>query len=348
MNTRIKSALNQIKAEDTLLTETEEYLREVLTKEQNSKGIKFSKDKLFFMKKMAIAIVFIIVFLSGSTGAYAYYKTPVSYLSLDINPSIELGVNAFYKVVKVEGYNDDGEKMLEGIDVTGLNVEEAVKTLVETATYNGYIADDGSTVISLTTETDDSKTSTKLEINSEAGANQALKENGKIAVIHKDNVPFALNGEAKALGVTAGKLNIIRKLQSVEPTATVDEYKNKSVKNIMKSIQENIKNENNVNEEDEGNSENKSSENKTDDRNMEEKNVETENKTEDSNVESKNEGTVNKQEDNTVEKNNQGTVNKEQNSIVDKKEDKYTNKNNEGASEEKDKSIDNGNKNNRK
>lgn len=95
--------------------------------------------------KRKIAIITSVVFLvvaGGSTGAYAYYKTPVSYLSLDINPSVELGVNAFDKVVEGTGYNADGERILEGIDVEGSNVTEAVKTLITSATDNGYIEED--------------------------------------------------------------------------------------------------------------------------------------------------------------------------------------------------------------
>ena len=247
MITRFKSALNQIKAEDELISRTEKYLKHSLEKEEESNFSKFINWRLFNMnKKLIVAACLAVLVVGGSgTGAYAYYKTPVSYLSLDINPSVELGVNSFDKVVEVEAYNEDGEKILEGVDVLGSNVSDAVNTLVSSAADNGYIAEDGSTVVSVTSETDNTNTATELETEAENGANKALEESEKEAVINKDNVALARRDEARALGITPGKLNLINKLQAVDPTATVEMYKDASVKDIMKSIKNNKGNVNN-------------------------------------------------------------------------------------------------------
>ena len=203
--------------------------------------------------KKKIAIITGAAFLlvaASSTGVYAYYKTPVAYLSLDINPSVELGVNAFDKVVTVEGYNDDGEKIIEGIDVTGSNVTEAVETLIESVADNGYIVEDGSTVISLTSETDNPDIAAEIQNDAEEGANSALEDKDGIAVVQTDNVSLSMNEEARALGITPGKLNLIKKLQTVDPTVTVEQYKDSSVKNIMKTIK-NIREQSEVKNKDE-------------------------------------------------------------------------------------------------
>lgn len=203
--------------------------------------------------KKKIAIITGAAFLlvaASSTGVYAYYKTPVAYLSLDINPSVELGVNAFDKVVTLEGYNDDGEKIIEGIDVTGSNVTEAVETLIESAADNGYIVEDGSTVISLTSETDNPDIAAEIQNDAEEGANSALEDKDGIAVVQTDNVSLSMNEEARALGITPGKLNLIKKLQTVDPTVTVEQYKDSSVKNIMKTIK-NIREQSEVKNKDE-------------------------------------------------------------------------------------------------
>ena len=241
MITHFKSALNKIEAEEELVSRTEEYLRNALNESQEVKNVKVTKGSLFSLnKKLVVAFCLVFLFVTGgSTGAYSYYKTPVSYLSIDINPSVELGVNKFGKVVTVEGYNDDGKKILEGIDVTGVNVTDAVKLVIESADSNGYIDSDGSTVIAVTSETDDPSTATKIQDAAEEGVNQVLEENGKTAVVYKENVSLSLNKEAKELGVTAGKLNLIKKLQEVDETATVEQYKDVSVKEIVRTIQDN-------------------------------------------------------------------------------------------------------------
>jgi hypothetical protein len=191
-------------------------------------------------KKIAMIISVVFLFVAGgSTGAYAYYKTPVSYLSLDSNPSVELGVNAFGEVVKAESYNVDGEKILNGIEVTGLNVKEAVKNLIESVADNGYIADDGSTIISLTAETNNINRGMNIENDAECGADAALQNTYRNAYIQTDNVSLSMNEEARVLGITPGKLNLIKKIQSLDPTVTVEQYKDSSVKNIMKTIKDN-------------------------------------------------------------------------------------------------------------
>ena len=379
MITHFKSALNQIEAEEILVCKTEDYLRETLIKKQKSNAIKCSKYSLFAMNKFAIAVAFLVVFFGGGTGAYAYYKTPVAYVSLDINPSVELGVNAFNKVVKVEGYNDDGEKILIGIDVKGASVAEAIKTLIASANDNGYISDDGSTVISLTSETDDSKVATKLETDSETGANEALKENGKIAIIYKDSVHLSLNEEANTLGITAGKLNLIRKLQTIDPTATVEQYKNESVKNIMRTIQEN-NSDGNINNEGKGyedrnkegtesqkdsstldkNKEGTESqkdgstldkkkegiENQNDGSTLDKNKEDIESQKDDSTFDKNKEGIENQKDDSTLDKNNEGTENQKGSNTTDKKDGGPTNNNNKGVVE-KNPNMDNGNASNK-
>ncbi|WP_054943794.1 anti-sigma-I factor RsgI family protein [Paenibacillus ihuae] len=237
MISRFKSAINQIKAEDDLISRTEGFLKDALINE-NTKNIKFNHWRTFIMKKKLVAACMATLLVGGSGSAYAYYQTPVSYLSLDINPSVEIGVNAFDKVVKVKGMNDDGIKILANVNIKGSNVTVAVSTLVYSAVDNGFIADDGSSVVSLTSETDDSNTAAELENDAETGVNQALQETDTTATVIKDNVALARRDQARAIGISPGKLNLINKLQKVDPTATVDEYKDASVKDIMKTIKD--------------------------------------------------------------------------------------------------------------
>jgi hypothetical protein len=190
------------------------------------------------MKKHYVVTIAAAIVCSFSVGVYAYCKAPVSYLSLDINPSVELGINAFGKVVSVSAYNEDGKTILEGQDVINSDVEDAVSTLVTSAAEEGFIADDGSTVIAVTSETDNEKAGEDLETAAEDGANAAIEESGETAEVLKENVALARRDEARALGITPGKLNLIQKLQALDPAITVDEYKDAKVTEIQKKFVE--------------------------------------------------------------------------------------------------------------
>ena len=50
-------------------------------------------------------------------GGYFLYFIPVSSISVDVNPSIELGINRFDKVVTVDTFNNDGYHIMSSLNV---------------------------------------------------------------------------------------------------------------------------------------------------------------------------------------------------------------------------------------
>jgi hypothetical protein len=238
MKAMIKSALNQIKTEEKLKNTTHTFLEKSYIKNQQHHDIYLKKGGGFRMKKLVFAACAFVLICGLSIGGYAYYKTPVSYLSLDINPSIELGVNAFGKVVSATSYNMDGSTVLKDQSVSNCTVKDAVQLLVQSAAKNGFINSDGSTVISLTVETNNSGTASSMEENAGQGAQDAIQSAGTAAVVYKTSVALDRRNEACKLGITPGKLNLIQKLQALDPSATVKEYKDAKVTDIMKKIVE--------------------------------------------------------------------------------------------------------------
>ena len=55
----------------------------------------------------------VCLFFLACAGGYFVYSRPVSYISIDVNPSIELGINCFGRVVSAAAYNEDGEEILK-------------------------------------------------------------------------------------------------------------------------------------------------------------------------------------------------------------------------------------------
>lgn len=237
MNTIFKSAVSRIKAKATMKAKTKEYLMENLTAASSSDPGK-EKRKRPLTKRAVAAICTAVVVCAALVGTYGYYKTPVSYLSLDINPSVELGVNPFGKVVSAVAYNNDGKTILNGQDVINSSVKDAVDELVKSAAQKGFIAKDGSTVIALTSETDSNAVATQLQNDATQGAESAVEAEGDTATVQKENVALARRDEARKLGITPGKLNLIQKLQALDSTISVDEYKDAKVTDIMKKFVE--------------------------------------------------------------------------------------------------------------
>ncbi len=184
-------------------------------------------------KRISLAILAIFILLATTTTVFAC-NSAVNYVSIDINPSIEIGVNMFDNVVSVEGTNLDGQNLVDGLDVDNMPVEEAVDVIMEEAADQGYIAEDGSTVVSVITETED--TALQEEVNN--GVSLAMSNKKLIAPMYADSSSPEMRAEAKALGVSPGKYKLIKMLQAIDPTITVDQYKDAKVSEIIRKANE--------------------------------------------------------------------------------------------------------------
>ena len=235
MNTHIKSAINKITVEDELVEKTEKYLRTALYKSNDVKPMQIKKRSMFQMKKILVAsIAAVFVFGIVMSGGVLYQqKTPIAFISLDINPSIELGINSSDIVVTAEGENEDGQTILDGHEVINSNISDALDQLVSAASENNFINDDGSSVISITAVTDDENKAAELQEIGEQAVNDSMTNNEVSATVYSDSTGLSIRKEAKELGVSAGKLKLIKSIQALDPTVTVDDLKNSKVYEIM-------------------------------------------------------------------------------------------------------------------
>lgn len=110
--------------------------------------------------KIALAACAVLIALGVGGGAYAY-QTPIAYVGIDINPSIELGVNYFDRVVSAEGVNADGQDILSETNVVGMSYEEALASLNDSLANKGYLTADAA--VAVTVMCDDDNRCSNLE-----------------------------------------------------------------------------------------------------------------------------------------------------------------------------------------
>lgn len=214
----------------------------VKVKNQNyqiGQEVTISMKKQFIPKKILAfgSAAACFTFLIGG-GAYAYY-TPYSYVSLDVNPSIEYSVNVFDKVLSASGVNDDGTAIIDEINLDNLenkSIEDAITLTVDQIAEEGYL-DSGEGGIVITASSDNEDAADELAQNLEETANETVEENAVAAVVTAEAVGAKRVAEARELGVTPGKLNLVEKLikSSSDPeNIDLNEWLHKSVKEIMK------------------------------------------------------------------------------------------------------------------
>ena len=87
MVTQFRAVLDRVKAEDELIEKTERYLRAKLENPASVENLYFIRRERR-MKKILAACIAAVLVIGVLAGGYTYLKTPVAYISLDINPSI--------------------------------------------------------------------------------------------------------------------------------------------------------------------------------------------------------------------------------------------------------------------
>lgn len=214
--------------------------------------IKMKDNKIYKAKKfIASAAAIAVVAVTGGIGAWAY-NTPYTYVSLDVNPSIEFSVNRFDQVIDVTAVNDDGEDILNEINADNLNnqpIEEAIIETVNQISENGYFDGTDEGVVSgggivISTSSEDEEKADELAGELQEAVEGQVHENGEAVEVEAISVGLERVQQAKKLGVTPGKLNLVQKLQAsaADPDSIIlEEWLNKSVKEIMKATKENKK-----------------------------------------------------------------------------------------------------------
>ncbi len=196
-----------------------------------------------------------VVLLGSAAGAYAW-MTPYSYVSMDVNPSVEYTLNRFDRVLSVRAVNDDASEVLAEAsirldDLKGKTVEEALSVTIEAldgAERKYFENEEGNVVIA--TWCKDVAKAEKLAQKLEQSASRDLEDKENVEVeasaVGQERVEQARELQQAGIDITPGRLNLLEKLEEArggdgqlsqqEVTQLLEE--NLSVKEIMKEVKE--------------------------------------------------------------------------------------------------------------
>lgn len=104
------------------------------------------KKKLIAIITLCLSLILAMPFFYGC-GGNGNQAVATSFVSLDINPSIELTLDNNNKVVSVRGTNEDGQVLLYGeANFVGKDVETVIQEITDLAIEHGYISQDNKVV----------------------------------------------------------------------------------------------------------------------------------------------------------------------------------------------------------
>ncbi len=190
------------------------------------------------VQKLSICASLALVLLSfAGIGSHSYVE-PYSYVSLDINPSIEYALNRYDKVIAVSGINTEGQQVVSSIeaDIKNQNITTALGVTIGQLEKDHYIVQEGyNHVIVSVYSTNDTKAQSIT-----SKVNTFSTEKSDICSIDAIPVSKEVKDDADSLGITPGKLALIQAVAETTSDSNFDvsQWKDKSVNELETTIQQ--------------------------------------------------------------------------------------------------------------
>ena len=223
----LQKAFDGIRAEVELKQNTIDFLCNAI----HAKGNPHRKRAIVRYSVAAVCLL-IVAFLS--LFSYSYF-TPSGYIGMDVNPSVELTVNRFDRVIDTQAFNEEGEAVLLDLSLRHKMYSEAAELIMDKITDLGYWQEDA--LVSVTVQTDDPGRESAMLAAIEVGVNSHIDAHNTSGQVDVFSVDSETLGYAHDEGMSAAKYLAILELQELDPAVTMDECRDHSVGEIRQIIE---------------------------------------------------------------------------------------------------------------
>lgn len=171
-----------------------------------------------FPKQTAVAACAALALTAcGGLGSYTW-SNPISYVSLDINPSIAYSLNEFNRVISIDGMNEEGIAIADeiGESVKNADITTALTITVDQLSTDAYIDSENTNYMIISVYSDkDKKASALMTTVDEFTA--GTTDTCSITTV---NVSKETKETADSYGITAGKMELINEIANVASDPT--------------------------------------------------------------------------------------------------------------------------------
>ena len=175
-----------------------------------------------------------------------YFNVAFNYVSIDINPSVMLGINSFDKVVKVKPLNTDADNLLKDLNLYGKDVNNAINEVISSANKLGYVNDNEENAVLISTYCNNDRKNSQLKQKINDNLNQGLNTNGIGSLIVDMELTKDDALKANEYGVSEAKILFVKKALEEHPELKFDDLVYLPAREIAKYIEgyDDLKNNN--------------------------------------------------------------------------------------------------------
>ena len=213
---KLQKAMENLRADEGLKQRTLDSIQQQALHQRS-----FSSHRPKFV---AVLCSFVLLLAAATgVGGYTLYAKPVSYISIDINPSIELALNYWNRVISVTPLNEDGSTLIQDLSFQNMYYTTAVDLLLEKAEV--YSSNDLNITVT-------SKQADELISGIEGCYNYGLYQG------HCSKADLTEHQEAHELGISVAKYRIYLQLIQYDPSLTVEDCAQMNMHQLRDLLQE--------------------------------------------------------------------------------------------------------------
>lgn len=209
------------------------------------------------MKKVILVIGLIVsLALMGTSLFFIFiYEKPIlkkqpksvvvdqtlSYLMVDINPSVELGINDGGVIQEVNLLNEEAVIAYSDENIVGKTLEAGTTEIVNTAIEMGYINELGGANAVTLTPVEENDETTSLVNKAEETLNVHFTRKGLAVLVVTAGLNDEIKAKAEEYNIGYGKMLLITRAVQLDPTLVEADLVSLSVKNIQAKIKLKVK-----------------------------------------------------------------------------------------------------------
>jgi hypothetical protein len=169
-------------------------------------------------KIIAMAAMFLIFFGSSAW----FYSQPYYEVSVDVNPSVLLTVNAFERVIDVTYMNEDAKEALKHSSLKHQNIKNAVSHVIDDIDKAGYFSEQREIMVA--TAGKDMKKSKALASDLSEVIENASETLGQKPSLSSEAVGYEMVQKARSEGITPGLYNRREKEKTLKLKEKTDDW----------------------------------------------------------------------------------------------------------------------------
>lgn len=170
--------------------------------------------------------------------AGTYFLAPSGYISLDLNPSVEIRTNRLDRVTSVDGVNSDGKALLDGYRLTDRELEDVVEDIVDRMVLHGYLGNERDADILVTVEEGTVKPETLKKVNTDIESYLEYRSVQANVMGQGITADDDLVKAAKEHSISVGKMSVIQRLVEGDKSLTAEELSSTSLKELIAYAEE--------------------------------------------------------------------------------------------------------------